>query len=85
MTRVMPCRVVLQVVLRIGVVLVVLPVCGCGLVSTQSVYEGFRTQQRIKDAGSSPGPDALGSYDAYQKERDKAKSAPQEPVDTESP
>jgi len=63
----------------------VLSVCGCGLVSTQSVYEGFRTQQRIKDAGTMPGTDALGSYDAYQKERAKVKSAAPEPVATESP
>jgi len=63
----------------------VLSVSGGGLVITQSVYEGFRTQQRIKDAGTPPGPDALGSYDAYQKELAKAKSAAPEPVATESP
>ncbi|NBX04508.1 MAG: hypothetical protein EBR18_00050 [Betaproteobacteria bacterium] len=85
MTGVMPYRVVFQIALLSGVVLMVLPVCGCGLVSTQSVYEGFRTQQRIKDAGTLPGPDALGSYDAYQKGRDKAKSAPPEPAAAESP
>ena len=60
------------------VVLLALPLGGCGLVTTQSVYEGFRTQQRIKDAGSQVSPDALGSYDAYQKEREKGKSAPEE-------
>jgi hypothetical protein len=60
--------------LPITMVLLALPLIGCGLVTAQSVYEGFRTQQRIKDAGSPQPPDALGSYDAYQKERDKAKS-----------
>jgi hypothetical protein len=60
------------------VVLLVLPLGGCGLVTTQSVYEGFRTQQRIKDAGSKVSSDALGSYGAYQKEREKGKSAPEE-------
>ena len=63
----------------ITVVFLAVPLGGCGLVTTQSVYEGFRTQQRIKDAGSQGAPDALGSYDAYQKERDKAKSTPESP------
>ena len=57
--------------------LLVLPMVACGLVTTQSVYEGLRTQQRIKDAGAQAAPDALGSYDAYQKEREKGKSDPQ--------
>jgi hypothetical protein len=60
--------------LPITVVLLALPLGGCGLIGTQSIYEGFRTQQRIKDAGSTQPSDALGSYDAYEKERDKAKS-----------
>ena len=64
--------------LPITVVLLALPLGGCGLVSTQSIYEGFRTQQRIKDAGSSQPPESLGSYDAYEKEREKGKSAPEE-------
>jgi hypothetical protein len=59
------------------VALLVLPLVSCGLVTTQSVYEGLRSQQRIKDAGSHAAPDALGSYDAYQKEREKVKSAPE--------
>jgi hypothetical protein len=73
MTRALPYRVVLQVVLLAGLVLMILSVCGCGLVSTQSVYEGFRTQQRIKDAGLPQSPDALSTYDAYEKERQLAK------------
>ena len=63
--------------LPITIALLALPLGGCGLVSTQSVYEGFRTQQRIKDAGSPQPPESLGSYDAYQKEREKAKSTPE--------
>jgi len=65
--------------LPITMVLLALPLIGCGLVSTQSVYDGFRTQQRIKDAGSPQPPDALGSYEAYEKERDKVKSPPELP------
>jgi hypothetical protein len=60
--------------LPITIVLLALPLGGCGLISTQSIYEGFRTQQRIKDAGSPQSPGSLGSYDAYEKEREKAKS-----------
>ncbi len=65
--------------LPITIVLLALPLSGCGLISTQSIYEGFRTQQRIKDAGSQSASDALGSYDAYEKEREKAKSKPESP------
>ena len=74
-----------QIAVLVWTVLAALSLGACGLVSTQSVYEGFRTQQRIKDAGTLPGPDTLGSYDAYQKGRDKAKSAPPEPAAAESP
>jgi hypothetical protein len=73
MIRALPYRVVFQVARLAGLVLMVLSVCGCGLVSTQSVYEGFRIQQRIKDAGSPQTPDALSTYDAYEKERQLAK------------
>jgi len=47
---------------------------GCGLVTSQSVYEGFRTQQSVKDVGSQPKAEQMESYDAYEKERQKAKS-----------
>jgi hypothetical protein len=60
--------------LPITIALLALPLGGCGLISTQPIYEGFRTQQRIKDAGSPQPSESLGSYDAYEKEREKAKS-----------
>ena len=43
---------------------------GCGLVSTQAVYEQIRAQERSQDAGSgaAPGP-KLPPYELYQKER----------------
>jgi hypothetical protein len=63
-----------RIAVLVWTVLVVLLLGACGLVSTRSVYEGFRTQQRIKDAGSQAAPDTLGSYDGYEKERAKAKS-----------
>jgi hypothetical protein len=67
--------------LPITIVLLALPLGGCGLISTQFIYEGFRIQQRIKYAGTRVTPDALGSYDAYEKEREKAKS-PTAPPET---
>jgi len=67
--------------LPIAIAVLALPLGGCGLISTQSMYEGFRTQQRIKDAGSPQPPESLGSYDAYEKEREKAKS-PTAPPET---
>jgi hypothetical protein len=47
---------------------------GCGWVTSQSIYEGFRTQQKAKDVGTQPAPEKLNSYDAYEKERAKIKS-----------
>jgi len=66
--------------LPITIALLAMPLGGCGLISTQSMYEGFRTQQRIKDAGSPQPPESLGSYNAYEKEREKVKSPPELPV-----
>jgi hypothetical protein len=56
-------------------ILLTLLLTGCGMVTSQSVYEGFRTQQSVRDAGAPPTPaDSMGSYDAYEKERQKLKS-----------
>jgi hypothetical protein len=45
----------------------------CGLVTSQSIYEGFRTRQNVKDAGTQPTAEKLNSYEAYEKERAKLK------------
>lgn len=43
---------------------------GCGLISTQGVYEEIRAQERAKAVGSGTAPGTpLPSYDQYQKER----------------
>ena len=43
---------------------------GCGLVSSQAVYESVRSQERSKDAGSSGPPAAkLPPFEVYQKDR----------------
>jgi hypothetical protein len=47
----------------------------CGVVTSQSIYEGFRTQQSVKDAGTTQSsPAKMGTYDAYEKEREKLKT-----------
>ncbi|OYU31596.1 MAG: hypothetical protein CFE39_07625 [Comamonadaceae bacterium PBBC2] len=43
---------------------------GCGLTSTQAVYEEIRAQERAKAVGTSAPPHpGLPRYDQYQKER----------------
>ena len=43
---------------------------GCGLISTQGVYEEIRAQEKAKAVGSGTAPRThLPSYDQYQKER----------------
>jgi len=43
---------------------------GCGLTSTQAVYEEIRAQQRAKAVGTNAPPTpGLPHYDQYQKER----------------
>jgi hypothetical protein len=46
---------------------------GCGVVTSQSIYEGLRTQESVKNAGTQQPPEKMGSYGAYEKERDKLK------------
>jgi hypothetical protein len=47
---------------------------GCGAVTPESIYEGLRTQQSVKDAGTTqPAATKMGTYDAYEKEREKLK------------
>lgn len=43
---------------------------GCGLISTQGVYEEIRAQEKAKAVGRGTGPRThLPPYDQYQKER----------------
>ncbi len=53
---------------------VTLLLASCGLVTSQSVYEGFRTQQSTREAGQPVSNEKMETYDAYQKERAKLKS-----------
>jgi hypothetical protein len=50
---------------------------GCGLVSTQALYEEIRAQEKAKAVGTSaPAPTRLPPYDTYQKERSDLRSEP---------
>ena len=43
----------------------------CGVVTEQSIYEGLRTNERTKSAGTGTvGDKALPDYDQYRRERD---------------
>ena len=47
---------------------------GCGLISSQAVYDEIRAQERAKAVGTSVPPGTgLPPYDAYQKERSDPK------------
>jgi uncharacterized protein YceK len=46
---------------------------GCGVVSEQSIYEGMRSTERAKSAGTEQQDKALPNYDAYSKERELLK------------
>lgn len=59
---------------RIFLACVTLLLASCGLVTSQSIYEGFRTQQSARDAGKQPSAEKMDSYDAYEKKRAKIKS-----------
>ena len=43
------------------------------MVTEQSIYEGIRTNERAKSAGTGPNDRALPDYDQYRRERDGLK------------
>ncbi len=50
---------------------------GCGLISTQGVYEEIRAQDKAKAVGSGAAPKTqLPPYDQYQKERSELSAEP---------
>ena len=59
--------------MKLFILCLVLFTAGCGAVTSQSIYEGFRTQQSVKDAGTMQPAEKMGNYDAYEKERDSLK------------
>jgi len=61
-------------IMRLFAFIFVLMGCaGCGVISSQSVYEGVRSQQKANNAGVEPKQPTLPSYQQYEKERDTLK------------
>ena len=69
-------QVSIEPIMKPTVLCMALLVTGCGAVTTQSIYEGLRTQQSLKDAGALQPSEKMGTYDSYEKDRKKLK--PQE-------
>lgn len=61
-------------IMKFALFCLVLSLAGCGTVTSQSIYEGLRTQQNVKDAGILQPTEKMGTYDGYEKEREKLKS-----------
>jgi hypothetical protein len=59
--------------MKLAVLCLALLTAGCGAVTSQSIYEGLRTQQSVKNTGVLQPPEKMGSYDGYEKEREKLK------------
>ena len=59
--------------MKLTVLCVALLLSGCGAVTTQSIYEGLRTQQGLKDVGALQPSEKMGTYDGYEREREKLK------------
>lgn len=49
---------------------VCLGLVSCGVISDRSVYEGIRSSERAKSAGTDNADKALPNYDQYSKERE---------------
>lgn len=59
--------------MRSCLVTIIVFLSGCGVISSQSVYEGVRSQQKANNAGVEPKQPTLPSYQQYEKERDEFK------------
>lgn len=59
--------------MRSCLVTLVVLLSGCGVISSQSVYEGVRSQQKANNAGKEPKQPTLPTYQQYEKEREELK------------
>ena len=66
----------IEPIMKLTVLCVALLVASCGAVTSQSIYEGLRTQQSLKDVGALQPTEKMGTYDGYERERQVLK--PQE-------
>jgi hypothetical protein len=58
---------------RTGLISFVLLLQACGLITKESVYEGVRSQEKLKHAGQPIEPTAMPSYQDYENERNRLK------------
>jgi hypothetical protein len=59
--------------MRLLFLLICFGLASCGVISERSVYEGIRSNERAKTAGSDNADKALPNYDRYSKERESIK------------
>jgi hypothetical protein len=59
--------------MRVLLLFIFLGLASCGAISERSVYEGIRTNERAKTAGSDNVDKTLPNYDRYNKEREAIK------------
>ncbi len=58
---------------KVALVSTVLVLQACGILTKESIYEGLRSQEKIKEAGQSVLPAPLPSYQDYEAERERLK------------
>ncbi len=58
---------------RTGLISFVLLLQACGLITKESIYEGVRSQEKLKNAGQPIEPTAMPSYQDYENERNRLK------------
>ena len=59
--------------MRFLLLFIFLGLASCGVVSERSIYEGVRSNERAKSAGTDNADKALPNYDRYNKEREAIK------------
>jgi hypothetical protein len=59
--------------MRVLLLFIFFGLASCGAISERSVYEGIRSNERAKTAGSDNADKALPNYDRYNKGREAIK------------
>lgn len=59
--------------MRVLLLFIFLGLASCGVVSERSIYEGIRSNERAKSAGTDSADKALPNYDQYNKAREAIK------------
>ena len=59
--------------MRVLLLFIFLGLASCGVVSERSIYEGVRSSERAKSAGTDSADKVLPNYDQYNKAREAIK------------